>query len=120
MHAIRTIDQIMRKSAILSRPRRQSEEVEGASTFLSSSPKLTSTSHPSFLSISFPTAMAPKRRPLDPTTRPKNAKKSRQVVSYDSFEEALDAGVVQEEKGERYRVGDKVSFSPLLGEGFPL
>jgi len=62
--------------------------------------------------------MAPKRRPLDPTTRPKNAKKARQVVSYDSFEEALDAGVVQEEKGERYRTGDKVSLRPSFEEDF--
>jgi hypothetical protein len=53
--------------------------------------------------------MAPKRRPLDPTSRPpKKSKGANAIVSYDTFEDALDAGVIQEEKGERYRVGDKV------------
>lgn len=37
-------------------------------------------------------------------------KKKRQAPTYETFDEALDGGVEQEEKGERYRVGDKVGF----------
>lgn len=35
-------------------------------------------------------------------------KKKSKVPTYETFDEALDGGVEQEEKGERYRVGDKV------------
>ena len=60
--------------------------------------------------------MAPKRRPLDPASRPPKKSKGVNVpVTYDTFEDALDAGVIQEEKGERYRVGDKVGPSQLPG-----
>ena len=38
---------------------------------------------------------------------PSKKKKSR-APTYETFDEALDGGVEQEEKGERYRVGDKV------------
>lgn len=55
--------------------------------------------------------MAPKRRPPPPAA--KNLKKKSKVPVYESFEEALDAGVIQEEKGERYRTGDKVS-KPII------
>jgi hypothetical protein len=53
--------------------------------------------------------MAPTRRPPRPI---KESKKKSKVPTYDSFEEALDAGVVQEEKGERYRTGEKVRTNP--------
>lgn len=59
----------------------------------------------------------PKRRPGGLDRPPKNSKKSKGgsgPVTYETSEDALDAGVVQEEKGERYRTGDKVRSSRLL------
>ncbi|ORY30367.1 hypothetical protein BCR39DRAFT_494681 [Naematelia encephala] len=53
-----------------------------------------------------------KRRPADdddrsPARRPKKAGKNKREVTYDTYDEALDGGVEMEEKGERYRDGDK-------------
>ncbi|WVR09787.1 hypothetical protein IAU60_006863 [Kwoniella sp. DSM 27419] len=58
----------------------------------------------------------PPRRPLkrrgdeddrSPTRLPKRAGKNKREITYDTYDEALDGGVEMEEKGERYRDGDK-------------
>lgn len=51
-------------------------------------------------------SMPPRKQKL--SLPPKNPKKTRQAPTYDTFEDAIDGGVEQEEKGERWRVGDKV------------
>ncbi|CED83545.1 Tetratricopeptide-like helical [Phaffia rhodozyma] len=48
----------------------------------------------------------PRRKPLDPSNAPKHIKKSK-APKYETFEEALDYGVELEEKGERYKTGEK-------------
>lgn len=62
-----------------------------------------SSSHPSQPSKSMPPRNQRGSLPLK-TSRKKKSK----VPTYETFDEALDGGVEQEEKGERYRVGDKV------------
>ncbi|WWD21548.1 hypothetical protein CI109_106034 [Kwoniella shandongensis] len=58
----------------------------------------------------------PPRRPLkrrgeeddrSPARQPKRAGKNKREQTYDTYDEALDGGVEMEEKGERYRDGDK-------------
>jgi hypothetical protein len=55
------------------------------------------------------------RSSLPPKT---SRKKKSRVPTYETFDEALDGGVEQEEKGERYRVGDKVRWPapPMANE----
>ena len=47
--------------------------------------------------------------------KPKKAGKNKREVTYDTYDEAMDGGVVMEEKGERYRDGDKVCRCLLQG-----
>ncbi|WRT64710.1 uncharacterized protein IL334_001644 [Kwoniella shivajii] len=55
----------------------------------------------------------PPKRPLkrrgedDDRRQSKKAGKNKREVTYDTYDEALDGGVEMEEKGERYRDGDK-------------
>ncbi|KAK8847456.1 hypothetical protein IAR55_005314 [Kwoniella newhampshirensis] len=59
----------------------------------------------------------PPKRPLkrrgdddgdrSPARRPKRPGKNKREQTYDTYDEALDGGVEMEEKGERYRDGDK-------------
>lgn len=61
-------------------------------------------STPSFRLLPSSLTMPPRKQRI---SLPSKKKKSR-APTYETFDEALDGGVEQEEKGERYRVGDKV------------
>lgn len=61
----------------------------------------------------------PPKRTTDKPLRLPNKKLKKAAPTYDTFDDAFDEAVIQEEKGERYRVGDKVNLG-LAASGFPL
>lgn len=68
--------------------------------------------------MSAPQPSAPAKRPLTSEDDNGNGKKQKEPT-YETYDECFDGGVEMEEKGERYKDGEKVSslaFVPLADQ----